>query len=94
MLGAVLIWAIYTIGLQWRPAAYPMLMLAASPASASPCWRPPTPGEVAGDRHIHLHWRAFAALLYRHLSQLSRLHFLPTAQSAKSVPARQACSST
>jgi drug/metabolite transporter (DMT)-like permease len=30
MLGAVLIWAIYTVGLQWRPAGvHPMLMLAA-----------------------------------------------------------------
>ena len=30
MIGAVLIWAIYTVGLQWRPAGvHPMLMLAA-----------------------------------------------------------------
>jgi drug/metabolite transporter (DMT)-like permease len=30
MLGAVLVWAIYTVGLQWRPAGvHPMLMLAA-----------------------------------------------------------------
>lgn len=65
MLGAVLIWAIYTIGLQWRPAGvHPMLMLAAFTSVGVAVLAPAYAWEVAGGRHIHLHWRAFAALLY------------------------------
>lgn len=42
MLGAVLVWAIYTVGLAWRPAGvHPMLMLAAMTAvglTLAPAW--------------------------------------------------------
>lgn len=65
MLGAVLVWAIYTIGLQWRPAGvHPMLMLAAFTTVGVIVLAPAYAWELAHDRHINLHWGSFAALLY------------------------------
>lgn len=65
MLGAVLIWAIYTIGLQWRPTGvHPMLLLAALTAVGVAVLVPAYAWELAQGRYINLHWRSFAALLY------------------------------
>jgi drug/metabolite transporter (DMT)-like permease len=65
MLGAVLIWAIYTIGLQWRPAGvHPMLMLAAFTTVGVVVLAPAYAWEMASGRHINLHWGSFASLLY------------------------------
>lgn len=65
MLGAVLVWAIYTIGLQWRPAGvHPMLMLAAFTTVGVAVLIPAYAWEIAGGRHINLHWGSFASLLY------------------------------
>ncbi|MDE2586346.1 MAG: DMT family transporter [Betaproteobacteria bacterium] len=70
MLGAVLTWAIYTVGLQWRPAGvHPMLMLAAltgvglaalAPAYA---WELGWLGAGAG-RHMDLHWGSLLGVAY------------------------------
>jgi drug/metabolite transporter (DMT)-like permease len=65
MLGAVLVWAIYTIGLQWRPAGvHPMLMLAAFTTVGVIVLAPLYAWEMASGRHINLHWGSFASLLY------------------------------
>jgi drug/metabolite transporter (DMT)-like permease len=65
MLAAVLVWAVYTIGLQWRPAGvHPMLMLAAFASVGVVFLAPAYAWELAGGRHINLHWGSFAALLY------------------------------
>ena len=65
MLGAVLVWAIYTIGLQWRPAGVdPMLLFAAFAAVGVVGLAPFYAWEIAGGRHIDLHLGAFAGLLY------------------------------
>lgn len=65
MLGAVLVWAVYTIGLQWRPAGvHPMLMLAALTAVGVVVLIPAYAWELAGGRHIDLHGGSLAAILY------------------------------
>jgi len=65
MLAAVLVWAIYTIGLQWRPAGvHPMLMLAAFTVVGVVFLAPAYAWELASGRHIRLHWGSFSALLY------------------------------
>ena len=65
MLGAVLVWALYTIGLQWRPSGvHPMLMLAAFTAVGVTMLAPAYAWEMAGGRHINLHWGSIAALIY------------------------------
>lgn len=65
MLGAVLVWAIYTIGLQWRPGGlHPMLMLAAFTTVGVALLMPAYAWELFSGLHINLHWGSFAALLY------------------------------
>ncbi len=65
MLGAVLVWAIYTIGLQWRPSGlHPMLMLAAFTTVGVALLTPAYAWELSSGLYINLHWGSFAALLY------------------------------
>ncbi len=65
MLGAVLIWAIYTVGLAWRPAGvHPMLMLAAFTAVGLAALFPAYLWEMASGRHINLYPGSLAALAY------------------------------
>jgi drug/metabolite transporter (DMT)-like permease len=69
MLGAVLTWAVYTVGLQWRPAGvHPMLMLGAltlvGVLALAPlyAWELGAFGGTA--RHINLRWEALAGIAY------------------------------
>jgi drug/metabolite transporter (DMT)-like permease len=65
MLGAVLVWAIYTVGLAWRPAGvHPMLMLAAMTAVGLAALAPAWAWEMARGRHIDVHLGSLAALAY------------------------------
>ncbi len=65
MLGAVAVWAIYTVGLAWRPAGVdPMLMLGALTAVGLASLAPAYAWEVAGGKQINLQWSSFAALAY------------------------------
>ena len=65
MLGAVLVWAIYTIGLQWRPIGVdPMLMLAAFTTVGVLFLAPAYAWEISMGRQINLNWHSFASLLY------------------------------
>lgn len=65
MLGAVLIWAIYTVGLAWRPAGvHPMLMLAAFTAVGLAALFPAYLWEMASGRHINFYPGSLAALAY------------------------------
>lgn len=65
MLGAVLIWAIYTVGLAWRLAGvHPMLMLAAFTAVGLAALFPAYLWEMASGRHINLYPGSLAALAY------------------------------
>ncbi|MBS1159266.1 MAG: Protein of unknown function transrane [Proteobacteria bacterium] len=65
MLGAVLIWAVYTVGLAWRPAGvHPMLMLAAMTSVGLAVLAPAYAWEIAQGRQINLHPAAFGALAY------------------------------
>lgn len=65
MLGAVLVWAIYTVGLAWRPAGvHPMLMLAALTGVGLAALAPAYAWELMQDRHINVHWRSLASLAY------------------------------
>lgn len=65
MLAAVLVWAIYTIGLQWRPAGVdPMLLFAAFAAVGVVGLVPFYAWELAGGRHIELHGGSLAGILY------------------------------
>lgn len=69
MLGAVLTWAIYTVGLQWRPAGvHPMLMLGAltlvGVLTLAPIYAHEL-GALGGPaRHINLHWGSLAGIAY------------------------------
>ncbi|MGE4448042.1 MAG: DMT family transporter [Azospira sp.] len=69
MLGAVLTWAIYTVGLQWRPAGvHPMLMLGAltlvGVLALAPIYAHEL-GTFGGPaRHINLHWGSLAGIAY------------------------------
>ena len=65
MLGAVLVWAIYTVGLAWRPAGvHPMLMLAAMTAVGLAALAPAYAWETAQGRHMVVQPGSLAALAY------------------------------
>ena len=65
MLAAVLVWALYTIGLQWRPANVdPMLLLAAFTLVGVLCIAPAYAWELARGRSINLHVSSLGALAY------------------------------
>ena len=65
MLGAVLVWALYTVGLAWRPAGvHPMLMLAAFCAVGLAALFPAYLWEMAQGRHMNVHAGSLAALAY------------------------------
>ena len=65
MLGAVLVWAIYTVGLAWRPAGvHPMLMLAAMTAVGLAALAPAWLWEMAQGRHINVTPGSLASLAY------------------------------
>ncbi len=65
MLGAVLVWAVYTVGLAWRPAGvHPMLMLGAMTAVGLVALTPAYLWEIAGGRQINLHAASFASIAY------------------------------
>lgn len=69
MLGAVLTWAIYTVGLQWRPAGvHPMLMLGALTLVGVLALAPIYAHELGAfggpARHINLHWGSLAGIAY------------------------------
>jgi len=65
MLAAVAVWAIYTVGLAWRPAGvHPMLMLAAMTLVGLLALAPAYAWELSQGRHINLQPSSFAALAY------------------------------
>ena len=65
MLGAVFVWALYTIGLQWRPAGlHPMLLLAALTAVGLTALAPAYAWEISQGRHIHVSAPSLAAIVY------------------------------
>jgi drug/metabolite transporter (DMT)-like permease len=65
MLAAVFVWALYTIGLQWRPAGVdPMLMLAAFTAVGLLALAPAYAWEISQGRLIHATPTALAAIAY------------------------------
>ena len=65
MLGAVLVWAIYTVGLAWRPAGvHPMLLLAAFTAVGLAALFPAYLWEIAQGRSINVHAASLASLAY------------------------------
>lgn len=66
MLGAVMVWAVYTIGLQWRPdGVHPMLLLAALTAVGLTFLTPLYLWELLVEqRSIRLHAGSMAGLLY------------------------------
>lgn len=66
MLGAVLIWAIYTVGLQWRPVGvHPMLLLAALTTVGLCALTPLYLWELLIEgRNINIHTGSLASLLY------------------------------
>lgn len=65
MLAAVFVWALYTIGLQWRPAGVdPMLMLAAFTGVGLLALAPAYAWEIAQGRSITLSPAALAGIAY------------------------------
>jgi drug/metabolite transporter (DMT)-like permease len=65
MLLAVLVWAIYTVGLAWRPSGvHPMLMLAAMTAVGLAALLPAYLWEMASGRHINVYLGSLASLAY------------------------------
>lgn len=65
MLLAVAVWAIYTVGLAWRPSGvHPMLMLAALTAVGLTALLPAYIFEIAQGRQINVHFGSLAALAY------------------------------
>ena len=66
MLGAVLVWALYTVGLQWRPAGvHPMLMLGALVLVGLLALIPAAVWELtAGGRVMTINASTMASLLY------------------------------
>jgi drug/metabolite transporter (DMT)-like permease len=65
MVGAVIIWALYTVGLGWRPAGvHPMLLLAAFSTVGLAALAPAYAWEIAQGRYIHVHTGSLAALAY------------------------------
>jgi len=65
MLGAVFVWAFYTIGLQWRPAGvHPMLLLAAFTAVGLLALTPAYAWEVFQGRHLVVSEASLAGIVY------------------------------
>jgi len=65
MLAAVLVWAIYTVGLAWRPAGmHPMLMLAAMTAVGLATLAPAYAWEMMQGRRINVSIGSLASLAY------------------------------
>ncbi len=65
LLGAVAVWALYTIGLQWRPAGIdPMLMLAALIAVGMLALAPVYVWEMSQGRVLHLTPAALSGIAY------------------------------
>lgn len=65
MLAAVLVWAIYTVGLAWRPTGvHPMLMLAAMTVVGFTALTPFWLWEMAQGRHINVHTGSLLSLAY------------------------------
>ncbi len=65
MLGAVLIWAVYTVGLAWRPAGvHPMLMLAAMTLVGLAALLPVYLWEISQGRQINVNVGSLASLAY------------------------------
>lgn len=65
MLGAVLSWAIYTVGLQWRPTGIdPMLLLAAMIAVGWLALFPAYAWEISTGKSIHLSLPVLAGVAY------------------------------
>ena len=65
MLLAVLVWAIYPVGLAWRPTGvHPMLMLGAMTAVGLAALVPAYAWEMAQGRHINVHFGSLASLAY------------------------------
>ena len=65
MLGAVLVWALYTIGLQWRPAGvHPMLMLAAFTTVGLLALAPAYAWEIMHGRLINVTPASLASMAY------------------------------
>jgi hypothetical protein len=77
MLAAVFTWALYTIGLQWRPAGVnPMLLLAAFTLVGLLALAPATPGRSRRARRSRCRRFAGRHCLHRDLSRFSRLRLL------------------
>jgi drug/metabolite transporter (DMT)-like permease len=65
MLGAVLVWGLYTVGLQWRPqGVHPMLMLAALTLVGVTVLTPVYLWELSTGRHIVLSAASLTGILY------------------------------
>ncbi len=65
MLGAVLVWAIYTVGLAWRPTGvHPMLMLAALTTVGLLALAPAYAWELTQGRSMNVYPGSLAALAY------------------------------
>lgn len=65
MLLAVLVWAVYTVGLAWRPSGvHPMLMLAAMTAVGLAALLPAYLWEIAQGRQINVYLGSLASLAY------------------------------
>lgn len=65
MLTAVIVWAFYTIGLQWRPVGvHPMLMLAAFTSVGLLALAPAYAWEITQGRLIHLNATSLAGIVY------------------------------
>jgi len=65
MLGAVAVWAIYTVGLAWRPAGvHPMLMLAAFTLVGLCALFPAYLAEIGQGRTINVHAGSLLSLAY------------------------------
>lgn len=65
MLAAVLVWAVYTVGLAWRPTGvHPMLMLAAMTTVGVAALLPAYLWEMAQGREINVHIGSLASLAY------------------------------
>lgn len=65
MLGAVLAWSLYTVGLQWRPAGVdPMLLLATLIVIGLLLMAPLYLWELASGRYIRVHAGSLAGILY------------------------------
>ena len=65
MLGAVFVWALYTIGLHWRPAGvHPMLLLTAFTGVGLIALTPAYAWEMVAGRHVILTSASFLGIVY------------------------------